>query len=382
MSAGERELRDFAAARLADFKVPRKIVFLAGDPEGRHRQAAAHRPGRRSWASADEDRASSARARSAACSAPSWRRPARTSPSSRAARISRRCGANGVDAAERRRERHRAAALHRRPGRGRARRIIVIVTLKAHCAARRGAADRAAAGPGDRARHRPSTACPAGISTGSTGPGATGAWRASIPAARCGDMLPPAQAIGCVVYPAAEVRRARRDRAHLRRPLHARRARRQPHAARRGAVEGADRRRTQGAGAAAHPRRDLGEAVGQSRLQPDLRAHRCRRSTASPAIPDCARCAATMMLEAQAVGESARRRASPIDVDKRIDGRGRGRRAQDLDAAGPGARPADGDRRAARRGGGAGRGWSGRPMPTCRNVLALVRERARQAGCY
>ncbi len=33
-SAGERELRDFAAARLADFKVPRKIVFLAEIPKG------------------------------------------------------------------------------------------------------------------------------------------------------------------------------------------------------------------------------------------------------------------------------------------------------------------------------------------------------------
>jgi acyl-CoA synthetase (AMP-forming)/AMP-acid ligase II len=33
-SAGERELRDFVAARLADFKVPRKIVFLTEIPKG------------------------------------------------------------------------------------------------------------------------------------------------------------------------------------------------------------------------------------------------------------------------------------------------------------------------------------------------------------
>ncbi len=33
-SAGERELRDFVAARLADFKVPRKIVFLSEIPKG------------------------------------------------------------------------------------------------------------------------------------------------------------------------------------------------------------------------------------------------------------------------------------------------------------------------------------------------------------
>ena len=30
----ERELRDFAAGRLADFKVPRKIVFLDEIPKG------------------------------------------------------------------------------------------------------------------------------------------------------------------------------------------------------------------------------------------------------------------------------------------------------------------------------------------------------------
>ena len=33
-SAGERELRDFVATRLADFKVPRKIVFLPEIPKG------------------------------------------------------------------------------------------------------------------------------------------------------------------------------------------------------------------------------------------------------------------------------------------------------------------------------------------------------------
>jgi acyl-CoA synthetase (AMP-forming)/AMP-acid ligase II len=34
MAATERELRDFAAARLAAFKVPRKIVFLDEIPTG------------------------------------------------------------------------------------------------------------------------------------------------------------------------------------------------------------------------------------------------------------------------------------------------------------------------------------------------------------
>ena len=34
MTATERELRDFAAERLADFKVPRKVVFLDEIPKG------------------------------------------------------------------------------------------------------------------------------------------------------------------------------------------------------------------------------------------------------------------------------------------------------------------------------------------------------------
>ena len=67
-----------APTRLAAFKVPRKIVFLDRDPEGRHRQAAAHRPGREARPVAHEGSRSSAPARSAACSASSWRRPART----------------------------------------------------------------------------------------------------------------------------------------------------------------------------------------------------------------------------------------------------------------------------------------------------------------
>jgi oxalate---CoA ligase len=34
MSCTERELRDFAARHLADFKVPRKVVFLPEIPKG------------------------------------------------------------------------------------------------------------------------------------------------------------------------------------------------------------------------------------------------------------------------------------------------------------------------------------------------------------
>jgi acyl-CoA synthetase (AMP-forming)/AMP-acid ligase II len=34
LTASERELRDFAASRLAGFKVPRKLVFLEEIPKG------------------------------------------------------------------------------------------------------------------------------------------------------------------------------------------------------------------------------------------------------------------------------------------------------------------------------------------------------------
>ncbi len=43
-TVSERELQDFANARLAAFKVPRKIVIVAGNSQGCHRQVAAHRP--------------------------------------------------------------------------------------------------------------------------------------------------------------------------------------------------------------------------------------------------------------------------------------------------------------------------------------------------
>ena len=45
-AATERELQALRRpAALADFKVPKKILLHGRDPEGRHRQAAAHRPG-------------------------------------------------------------------------------------------------------------------------------------------------------------------------------------------------------------------------------------------------------------------------------------------------------------------------------------------------
>ena len=102
----------------------------------------------------------------------------------------------------------------------------VFVTLKAH--------SLPAAAPQIAAMMGPDSALVTGINGvpywyfhGLEGPWEAAPWRASIPAERCWRCCRRGQAIGCVVYPAAEVRRARRDRAHLRRPFHARRAGRQ-----------------------------------------------------------------------------------------------------------------------------------------------------------
>ena len=48
-TATERELRDFAATRLADFKVPRKIVLLSENPERGDGQIAANRSRLKAW---------------------------------------------------------------------------------------------------------------------------------------------------------------------------------------------------------------------------------------------------------------------------------------------------------------------------------------------
>jgi 2-dehydropantoate 2-reductase len=90
--------------------------------------------------------------------------------------------------------------------------------------------------------------------------------------------------------------------------------------------------------------------------------------------------ARAMMLEAQAVAEALGVKF-PIDVEKRMDGAGdvgahKTSMLQDLERGRPmeidallGAVVELGE-------------LTGKEMPTCRAVLALVRERARQAGCY
>ena len=296
-----------------------------------------------------KDRASSAPARSAACSA------AKLAAGRGGCHVHRPRPASRGDAGERRDAASaaaRAITVHPRcRRRSRPRRgpqDYVVVTLKAHSLP--GAAPQIAPhdGAGQRARHRRSTAFPTGISTDWTAPGATGAIESVDPGGRLWDMLPPSQAIGCVVYPGGRGRRARRDRAHLWRPVHASASRTAAAARERRALSKA----LIAAGLKAPVRPRIRDEIwvklwGNLAFNPlsaltmrDARPHHRRAGFARGR-------AAAMMLEAQGRRRGARRalRDRRRQAHRR---RGRGRRAQDLDAAGSGTRPADGDRRSAR----------------------------------
>ncbi|CAH2600120.1 2-dehydropantoate 2-reductase [Rhodovastum atsumiense] len=214
--------------------------------------------------------------------------------------------------------------------------------------------------------------------------GLEGPWRdrrveSVDPGGRLWDLLPPSQVIGCVVYPAAEVvepgviEHVYGDRFSLGEPDGSRSPR----------VEAISKLLiAAGLKAPVRPRiRDeiwvklwgnlcfnpvsalTGATLDRITGRPDLRAL-CR----------------TMMLEAQAVAESLGVRFA-ISVDKRIDGAAevgehKTSMLQDLERGRPmeidallGAVVELG-------------GVTGHPMPICETVLALLRERARLAGCY
>jgi 2-dehydropantoate 2-reductase len=193
------------------------------------------------------------------------------------------------------------------------------------------------------------------------------------------EVLPPAQALGCVVYPAAEVvapgviEHSYGDRFSLGEPDGSK-------------SERADRLSklmiAAGLKAPVRPRiRDeiwvklwgnlafnplsalTGATLGRLAGEPDLRA-----------------VARAMMVEGQAVAEALGVRFA-IDVDKRIDGAGevgahKTSMLQDLERG----RPMEID---ALLGAVVELGvLTGRDTPLCRTILALVRERARQAGAY
>ena len=150
----EHELRDFAAARLAPFKVPRKIVFLTEIPKGAtgklQRIGLAEKLGLIRHEGRDLRRRRDRRlARASKLAAGRRRRDLhRARPASGGDAGERR------DAAQRRRDDHRASALRRRRRPRPGAQDYVIVTLKAH--ALPGAAPQIAAhdGAGQRAGHR------------------------------------------------------------------------------------------------------------------------------------------------------------------------------------------------------------------------------------
>jgi 2-dehydropantoate 2-reductase len=190
--------------------------------------------------------------------------------------------------------------------------------------------------------------------------------------------LPPACAIGCVVYPAAEVvapgviEHTYGDRLTLGEPDGARSARIEALSA---ALIGAAFK------APIRPRiRDdiWVKLWGNLAFNPvsALTGATLLRMTEEPALRALIR---TMMLEGRAVAEALGVRFT-IDVDRRIEGAAevgahKTSMLQDLERGRPmeieallGAVVELG-------------GLVGHDMPTCRTVLALVRERARQAGC-
>jgi 2-dehydropantoate 2-reductase len=254
----------------------------------------------------------------------------------------------------------------------------VFVTLKAH--------SLTAAAPAIAAMMGPESA----LVTGINGVpywyfhGLEGPWRdrrvdSVDPGGRIWEMLPPRQAIGCVVYPAAEVvepgviAHSYGDRFSL------------------GEPEGGRSRRVEAlssmliaAGLKAPIRPRIRDDIWV-KLWGNLCFNPLSALTGATLDVICGRedlravCRA-MMLEAQAVGEALGVQFA-IGVDKRIEGAGevgahKTSMLQDLERGRPmeidallGAVVELG-------------GLTGHAMPTCRSVLALVRERARQAGCY
>jgi 2-dehydropantoate 2-reductase len=192
-------------------------------------------------------------------------------------------------------------------------------------------------------------------------------------------LLPPRQAIGCIVYPAAEVvepgviEHTYGNRFSLGEPDGSKSAR----------VEALSQMLVK-AGFKAPVRGNIRDELWV-KLWGNLAFNPLSALTASTLgrlafRPDLRAVARAMMEEAQAVGEALGVRFA-VSIDKRIDGAGevgahktsmlqdleRGR-PMEIDALlGSVVELAD---------------LTGKPVPLCRAVLAMVKERARQAGCY
>ena len=214
--------------------------------------------------------------------------------------------------------------------------------------------------------------------------GLDGPWRdrrveSVDPGGRLWDTLPPSQAIGCVVYPAAEViepgviEHTYGDRFSLGEPDGSRSAR----------VEALSKRLI-GAGLKAPVRPRIRDEIwvklgGNLAFNPlsALTTTTLDRLTREPDLRAVCR---AMMLEAKAVAEALGTRFA-IDIERRIDGAAevgehKTSMLQDLERG----RPMEID---ALLGAVVELGEVvGQETPLCRAVLARARERARRAGCY
>jgi 2-dehydropantoate 2-reductase len=214
--------------------------------------------------------------------------------------------------------------------------------------------------------------------------GLEGPWRDRViesvdPGGKLWQLLPPRQAIGCIVYPAAQViepgviEHTYGNRFTLGEPDGSKSAR----------AEALSQMLVK-AGLKAPVRSNIRDEIWV-KLWGNLAFNPLSALTSSTLDrlafrPDLRAVAHAMMSEAAAVGEALGVKFA-VSIDKRIDGAGevgvhKTSMLQDLERGRPmeidallGAVVELAD-------------LTGKPMPLCRAILALVRERARQAGCY
>lgn len=214
--------------------------------------------------------------------------------------------------------------------------------------------------------------------------GLDGAWRDRVvesvdPGGRLWQLLPPRQAIGCIVYPAAEVI----EPGVIEHTYGNRFSLGEPDGSKSSRIEALSQMLTR-AGLKAPIRNNIRDEIwvklwGNLAFNPlsALTASTLDRLAFRPELRAVAR---TMMTEAQAVAEALGARFA-VSMDKRIDGAGevgahKPSMLQDLERG----RPMEIDAllgvviELAQ--------LTGQKTPCCETILALVRERARQAGVY
>ena len=289
-AADEGDIRAFATQRLAAFKVPRTVLFLERNPQGRHRQAATYRPGREAGPRRE--------------TRSGLMRVCIYGAGAIGGYLGAELAAAGVDVTLIARGPHLAAM--------RANGLKLLIGGEERISHPRCTDDPAEAGPQDYVIITPQ------------GPFGTGHRRLhgapARPRHRGGDggqrhslvVFPrPRRAVArpspreCRSRRRAVGRHRPRARHWLRRlsglrhagprrhpacrgqPLQPGRAQRREERAGARARQGADRGRAQGPGAAAHPRRNLDQAMGQPVLQPDQRAdpRHARRDRHRPGHP-------------------------------------------------------------------------------------------------